>query len=252
MRHKVYEAVRQIQLSLQEKQGEIFQNLHPVRGEEKRQSSESSKVRLQFHTETAFHPERSDFLLLYCIRPDHDRVAQTTFASIHDVLPKLTDVEINILSMPLFTNRIDYSFHKNANLDAENLTAKSLLTPILFNYPDFPMWIYDEDMTEATTNEADNALQHLHAVVQEVVNGVALDVGDVLVVDNYRVVHGRSMFTPRYDGYDRWLQRSFVSRDLRRSASVRESGTRIINRDFSSWIKADKTKLAKGAIRPLD
>jgi L-asparagine oxygenase len=30
-------------------------------------------------------------------------------------------------------------------------------------------------------------------------------------------VHGRTGFAPRYDGKDRWLQRTFVMNDLRRS-----------------------------------
>jgi hypothetical protein len=30
------------------------------------------------------------------------------------------------------------------------------------------------------------------------------------VLDNRRVIHGRSPYTPRHDGHDRWLQRTFV------------------------------------------
>lgn len=39
---------------------------------------------------------------------------------------------------------------------------------------------------------------------------VALTPGDVLVVDNDLVVHGRVPFKARYDGTDRWLKRSSV------------------------------------------
>ncbi|GAQ60052.1 L-asparagine oxygenase [Streptomyces scabiei] len=34
-------------------------------------------------------------------------------------------------------------------------------------------------------------------------------------------LHGRSAFTPRYDGRDRWLQRTFAFSDLRRSRDHR-------------------------------
>jgi alpha-ketoglutarate-dependent taurine dioxygenase len=39
---------------------------------------------------------------------------------------------------------------------------------------------------------------------------VRLAAGDVLVVDNDVVVHGREPFRPRYDGTDRWLKRVSV------------------------------------------
>ena len=36
---------------------------------------------------------------------------------------------------------------------------------------------------------------------------VSLRAGEVLVIDNDVIVHGRVPFTPRYDGTDRWLKR---------------------------------------------
>jgi len=43
---------------------------------------------------------------------------------------------------------------------------------------------------------------------------VVLDDGDLLVIDNDRAVHGRTAFTPRYDGTDRWLRRALVVTSL--------------------------------------
>ena len=51
--------------------------------------------------------------------------------------------------------------------------------------------------------------------------GVVLEAGDLLVVDNAVAVHGRSPFTARFDGTDRWLQRTFVVSDLAPSAADR-------------------------------
>ncbi|MBK6763531.1 MAG: TauD/TfdA family dioxygenase [Micrococcales bacterium] len=42
---------------------------------------------------------------------------------------------------------------------------------------------------------------------------MTLKAGDLLVVDNDVAVHGRTPFTPRFDGTDRWLQRTFVVAD---------------------------------------
>ncbi|MEZ5272765.1 MAG: TauD/TfdA family dioxygenase [Ilumatobacteraceae bacterium] len=51
--------------------------------------------------------------------------------------------------------------------------------------------------------------------------GVALEAGDLLVVDNHVAVHGRTAYTPRFDGTDRWLQRAMVVPDLAPSAGER-------------------------------
>ena len=59
---------------------------------------------------------------------------------------------------------------------------------------------------------------------------VALEAGDLLVVDNAVAVHGRSPFTPRFDGTDRWLQRTFVVSDLAPSAADRRG--RVITTRF--------------------
>lgn len=46
---------------------------------------------------------------------------------------------------------------------------------------------------------------------------MSLDPGEVLVVDNDLVVHGRVPFQARYDGTDRWLKRSSVRAKGRRT-----------------------------------
>ncbi len=47
--------------------------------------------------------------------------------------------------------------------------------------------------------------------------GTVLEPGDMLIVDNRKAVHGRTGFTPRYDGEDRWLRRCFTVSDIRAS-----------------------------------
>jgi L-asparagine oxygenase len=59
---------------------------------------------------------------------------------------------------------------------------------------------------------------------------VALEAGDLLIVDNSVAVHGRSPFTPRFDGTDRWVQRAFVVADL--TASEADRNGRVITTQF--------------------
>jgi hypothetical protein len=41
---------------------------------------------------------------------------------------------------------------------------------------------------------------------------VIMQPGDVLVLNNHRVVHGRRPFKPAYDGRDRWMKRVNIAR----------------------------------------
>ena len=70
----------------------------------------------------------------------------------------------------------------------------------------------------------------LRELIEEIKTSVVLEPGDLLVVDNNIAVHGRSPFTARFDGADRWLQRSFVVTDLAPSAGQRIG--RVITTEF--------------------
>jgi L-asparagine oxygenase len=213
---------------IQEKNGDLFQNLAPIKGSEQIQSSSGSRSRLQFHRETVFHPYPPEFLLLFCLRSDHDRVAETTYASIAHALPLLSLDHRELLFQPLYRTGVDYSF---GNIQATKDTGTVL--PVLYGNPNDPFLNYDEDLMTALTSEAEVALEALKGAIASVYRGVKLNVGDLLCIDNRRTVHGRSSFTPRYDGFDRWLQRSFVVRDLGLSAVDRHPGERIIRTRFS-------------------
>ena len=54
--------------------------------------------------------------------------------------------------------------------------------------------------------------------------------GDLAILDNRVTVHGRTPFRPRYDGADRWVQRTFVIADLRRSGDHRARDGYVITR----------------------
>ena len=58
-----------------EKSGALVQDVVPVPGEEKVQGNTGS-VELTFHTENAFHQHRPDYVMLLCLRADHDGVAE--------------------------------------------------------------------------------------------------------------------------------------------------------------------------------
>jgi L-asparagine oxygenase len=204
--------------------GRLVQNIVPTQQGATLQVSTSSRVTLMFHTETAFHPHRPRYLLLLCLRGDPSAV--TTLASIHDIVDVLPESTVAVLREPRFRTAVDASF-----LDGR----PSPLTdprPILSGTAEEPTFIFDEDLTTGIDEESQAAVEAVIAAIREVEGGVVLEAGDLLVVDNNVSVHGRSPYEPRFDGTDRWLQRTFVVSDLAPSASDRVG--RVITTHFGA------------------
>jgi L-asparagine oxygenase len=85
---------------------------------------------------------------------------------------------------------------------------------------------------EGLTAKARLALASVKSAARRATVSVGLAAGDLLVIDNRRAVHGRTAFSPRYDGRDRWLKRAYLVADLAASAADRRPGERIIRTRF--------------------
>lgn len=205
-----------------EHNGSLVQNIVPVRGTERSQISTSSRVELQFHTETAFHPYRPRYLLLLCLRGDPQ--AGTLVASIYDIVKRLSQSDLKVLRQERFRTAVDESFLHGAP------SGLGAARPILFGSESDLTFVYDADLMVGIDSEAQDVLEWLASAVRESSRCVVLEAGDLLVVDNNVTVHGRTPFVARFDGTDRWIQRTFVVSDLSPSASDRVG--RIITTTF--------------------
>lgn len=209
--------------------GRIVHDLFPIKEHETRQISSNSVAPVFFHTEDAFHPFPGDYLGLMCLR-NHENVA-TTFASLENVV--LSKNDIDLLFESSFPIRPDES-HQNYNAIGGYETDSSLglayeriakmnaepqKIQVLFGDKSSPYlkmdpYFMDDKGVSKPSQEALNRLiQELTANVEEVV----LQSGDICFLDNFKVVHGRNTFQAKYDGYDRWLKRVNITRDLRKS-----------------------------------
>jgi hypothetical protein len=207
---------------LPEHGGDLVQNIVPTRANMTRQISTSSAVTLMFHTEAAFHPHRPRYLLLLCLRGDPQ--AATTLSSIHEVRHLLSATTWATLFEPRFRTAADESY-----LDGR-VGELGPIRPVLSGDRERPSMVFDADLMHGTDAAADAALRALAEATAACNTSVVLEAGDLLVVDNTVAVHGRSPFTPRFDGTDRWLQRAFVVADLAPSAAERRG--RVIVTQF--------------------
>ncbi|MFH7599310.1 TauD/TfdA family dioxygenase [Streptomyces racemochromogenes] len=195
-----------------EKTGALVQDVVPVPGQEDFQGNAGS-VLLSFHTENAFHPHRPDFVMLLCLRADHEGVAGLRTACVRQVLPLLSDTSRTALQKEEFVTDAPPSFGSVPGAAAPHA--------VLTGAADDPDVRVDFAATRATTRRAQSALDELNRLFDLTAQTIRLTPGDLAIVDNRVTVHGRTSFRPRYDGQDRWLQRSFVLTDLRRSRGLR-------------------------------
>lgn len=204
-----------------EKSGAMVHDVVPVPGSEAFQGNEGS-VLLSLHTENAFHADRPDYVLLLCLRADHEQVAALRTVSVRQVGRAIPDPLREALASAEYVTDAPPSFGSASG------AGRSVPHAVLGGAPDDPDLLVDFAATQPQTPRAAAALRDLRDLLAEHAVNHYLRPGDLAVVDNAVTVHGRSGFTPRYDGRDRWLQRSFATRDLRRSRPLRPGDGHVL------------------------
>jgi L-asparagine oxygenase len=188
-------------------EGRLVQDVVPVLGEERAQTSEGSDVFLDWHVEDAFTPDRCDYLGLLCLRGDAQAV--TVFASMGDL--HLDDQLDSLLRQPRFALQPDaaHGVTEKGTRPTPAITGTSALPQLCFD----AIYLAPLDPADA---EAARAIADFRDLLTAHAVGHVLEPGDLLILDNRRVAHARTSFTPRHDGSDRWLLRAMVCSSLRR------------------------------------
>ncbi|AYG78349.1 L-asparagine oxygenase [Streptomyces hundungensis] len=199
---------------LAEKSGALVQDVVPVPGQETFHGNAGS-VPLSFHTENGFHPHPPDYVVFLCLRADHDRIAGMRVAGIRRALPLLTDASRRALFTPEFRTTPPPSFGPAAT--EPDVEPRAVLSGAADD-PDIRM---AQLVTTPLTARAATALDEFGRACEATARTLRLTPGDLVIIDNRVTVHGRTAFHPRYDGADRWLQRTYVASDLRRSRDHR-------------------------------
>ncbi|MER5755691.1 TauD/TfdA family dioxygenase [Streptomyces sp. NPDC002088] len=203
-----------------EKSGALVQNVVPVAGREEQQSNAGS-VPLELHVENAFHPHRPDMVALFCVRPDHDGGAGLRVASVRRAIEMLPDDIRKVLGEDRFRTEVPPSFGAPGGQVPQH--------PILGGDFDDPDVRVDFHATHPEDEQAAEAMTVLRAALDTITRAVHLRPGDLAIVDNRVALHGRTHFVPRYDGEDRWLHRTFIHLDHRRSRPMRHGNGQVLS-----------------------
>ena len=209
--------------------GRLFQDMVPSKSMANTQTSQGSRVILEAHTEQAFSDLRPDFISLMCLRGDPH--AATFVFPATDLLQHLTVDEERELRRARWTFEIDESFRIGGHQFAAGDIRGPF--PILSGPAEDPDFLLDQDLQHGITKQAQKLLEKVIDLYCQHRRQHILVPGDLLLLDNHRAIHGRSAFEPIYDGYQRFIVRSFVTRDLVKSHHARAVGGRIIAARYS-------------------
>ncbi|MGW2562123.1 TauD/TfdA family dioxygenase [Streptomyces sp. NPDC001514] len=202
---------------LTEKAGQLVHDVIPVAGGSKTQTNQGSEVFLNFHSDIMhdvigrYDVANPDFLVLSCLRADHEGVAGTHYADARDISAALAPEALETLRSPLFRLNAPGSYIRDVAGGQEVLSEP---VPMISGHTDYPEIAISANGVRPLTSGAREALDTLQKVCGEVAHSVLLRPGQALLINNRKGVHARSTFTARYDGRDRWLQRTYVRRSL--------------------------------------
>ena len=106
--------------------------------------------------------------------------------------------------------------------------AGGIRHPVLNGDADDPDLRVDFHASHPVDDDAHKALAMLRDSFETVVETLWPAPGDLVLLDNRIAIHGRTCFKPHYDGRDRWLHRTFIHVDHRRSRASRAGGGFVI------------------------
>lgn len=185
--------------------GKLFQNIFPKKSMANEQTSLGS-TELEIHTEQAFSKVRPDILSLACLRGDIN--ALTYILPVNRILENMKKEEIELLKSPLWNFGVDLSFKMNSEDFIDGYKRGPY--PIISGMPEHPLLRFDQDLISGITDRANDLVKKIIDIYYKHRISYNLKPGELLLIDNNRVVHGRSQFYPKYDGKDRFLTRCFA------------------------------------------
>jgi L-asparagine oxygenase len=159
------------------------------------------------------YPE-PEHLLLYAVRGDPTHEARTRVVDSARLLAALDPSDVALLSANKMqatvitpdgkTFPMGKAFHA---IDTDPGSGQPHVT--LYNLTSSSMRV-----SSPGGPEVDAAWERLNAAAFAMADPIDLQAGDCLILNNTRCHHARTAFTPRFDGKDRWLLKSYGTSNL--------------------------------------
>jgi alpha-ketoglutarate-dependent taurine dioxygenase len=182
-----------------ENAGPMVMDLKPVPHEmTKETTSYYSWNEFDYHTDLSHVDAPPDLIIVLCVTPDARGEGRSIFADVRAAAPELSAAALEALQKPQFVFRAPPHYR----------SGRAARLPILSRNAQGEWQIRVRfDRTTAETPEAEGALQELSAALDKHRLELLLDKNTAYIVDNLRVAHGRTPFTPTFSEGDRHLKR---------------------------------------------
>lgn len=189
-----------------EHSGSIIQQVVALPSHDGVKSSQGADADLPFHTENSFAATRPDFILLLCRRTGPTKVP-TFVLEVGELVSRLSPTAVEVLGEPIFDVSSPASFG-SPPFASRGGSVIDLGAPLRGLRTDL------RGLLTSSEVRGRDALEELWAASSGAGTPVALEPGEVLVIDNRRAAHARPAFKTEFDGQQRWLQRCLVRCDF--------------------------------------
>lgn len=195
-----------------ENDGAVVRDVFPRQGEEETLSSHGS-VPLGYHTEMSFLDysdapsdevyQCPEILVFVCLRNQASTPMETV--CITELIRDLRPEDAELLCRPIFLN------HPPASIKEERPATLKCVMQTRSIRSSVPAFQFDECNTASTCGESEKAVAGLRGAIQRTEKQVvALEPGDIFLIDNRSVLHGRGAITSSPKGQARWLKRIYT------------------------------------------
>lgn len=152
------------------------------------------------HTDLSYVPNPPRFLLVHCLHPAPAGEGLTLLSDCAQAFDLITKEARLILASRVFS----FAYPPGC------LAGNSDVFPVYLDSPDYNLWRFRKDGM-SYPEDAVKAVAEFQNALEKVSFKIPLKTGDLLIVDNHRVAHGRTAFGPDKDGqYKRHLRRVYA------------------------------------------
>lgn len=170
-------------------------------------SAEGSRELLDFHVDFfQVRPEIFPNVIAFIgVRGDRNKEGKTLLCDNRKLYQLLDPIDIQVLRTQKITWGVSGGgFTQHVIEGSESNPKINIFEENLLNMGGF------ERMVQGSP-EAVAAYKRAKEIAATLAEGVWLGSGDVLLVNQKKASHGRSPYTAKYDGNDRWLQRTYIN-----------------------------------------
>lgn len=197
-------------------QGPSLDNVVPIEALKEQKGSGGYKSNFGLHREGTFHRMSPTFLSFKGIRADHNREALTIVTPIADLLKHMNEKDIENLKKPVFTF---YSPQVYNTMEMQGIPqgSDSPLIGSVLNFNEkgnLAKILLNLNGMSTEDNEAMISLKIFEGLLYQHASRFTLDSNNMVIVNNEICAHTRTGYQPRFDGYDRWFLRCYLSDKL--------------------------------------